>query len=128
MPSRPLSFETQALISLEATPFRMLTSENANGDNIVAELLAVATEWPKRTKLELQRRGRGTPKLRPDLVAIALGRTLWQLREHLAKDGGKDLYLYGERARLLRLVGEAAGGLDEALVEQYEWPNQVERS
>lgn len=122
MPSRPLSFERQVLIGLEASPYRMLAIEHLGEEEIVTELLVEATEWPKRTKREIQRHGPGTPQIRTDLISIALGSTLEQLRKHLAKDGGKDHYLYGERARLLRLAGERAGGVDEALVAQHEWP------
>lgn len=67
--------------------------------------------------------GRGTPKVRTDLISVALGWTLRQLREETAK-WGADHYLYGERARLLRLVGERAGGIDESLVHAHEWPDR----
>lgn len=123
MPSRPLSFEQQALIGLQASPYRLLTIEKADEKTIIAELLDEATEWPKRTKREVQRYGRGTPILRTDLISIALGWTLRQLREETAK-WGADHYLYGERARLLRLVGERAGGVDESLVRDNEWPDR----
>lgn len=122
MPSRPLSFERQALIGLEATPYRLLAIEKADEDTIIAELLSLATEWPKRTKGQVRQRGPGTPTVRADLIAIALGWTLRQLREATANDGA-DLYMYGERARVLRLAGDRAGGVDEALVREYEWPD-----
>ena len=112
----PLSFEVRTLIGLEASPYRMLAIENLSEDQIVDELLAIASEWPKRTKLEVRRYGQGTPKLRADLISIALGKTLKTLREHLVTDGGRDLYFFTERARLLRLAGERAGGVDEDLV------------
>ena len=57
-----------------------------------------------------------------DLISIVLGETLRLGRDQVAKDHGQDYYLYGERARLLRLAGEQAGGVDEALVATHEWP------
>lgn len=53
MPSRPLSFDQQALIGLQASPHRLLTIEKADEEAIIAELLDEATEWPKRTKREV---------------------------------------------------------------------------
>ena len=123
MPSRPLSFDQQALIGLQTSPHRLLTIEKADEEAIIAELLDEATEWPKRTKREVQRYGRVTPTIRTDLISVALGWTLRQLREETAK-WGADHYLYGEGARLLRLVGERAGGIDESLVHAHEWPER----
>lgn len=122
MPSRPLSFEKQALIGLEASPGRML-EEKLDEEAIIAELLDEASEWPKRTKREIQRYGRGTPKLRTDLISIALGRTLRRLREETA-EWGADMHRYSDRARLLRLTGERAGGVDESVVRAHEWPER----
>ncbi len=122
MPSRPLSFDKQALIGLEASPSRLL-AEKADDETIITELLDIARERPKRTKREVQRYGRGTPRLRTDLISIALGWTLRQYREETAQ-WGSDLHLYGERARLLRLTGERAGGIDESLVHEHEWPDR----
>lgn len=121
MPSRRLTFDQQALIALEAMPYRMLTIEKIPEDEIIAELLAAATEWPKRTKTELRRRGPGTPTLRADLISIALGRTLRQGREAVSRDGS-DLYHFTKRARLLRRTADLAGGADEDLVRTHEWP------
>jgi hypothetical protein len=119
VPSRRLTFDQQALISLEASPYRMLAIEKASEDEILAELLTAATQWPKRTKIELRRYGPGTPTLRVDLISIALGRTLRLGREAMSRDGA-DLYYFAERARLLRLTGERAGGIDEELVRAHE--------
>lgn len=123
MPSLPLTFQRQALIGLQASPYRLLAIEKVDEEAIITELLNEATEWPKRTKREVQRYGRGTPTLRTDLISIALGWTLRQLREETAK-WGADHYFYGERARLLRLAGERAGGVDKSLVREHEWPRR----
>lgn len=119
MPSRPLSFEQQALIGLEASPYRLLAIEMANEEAIIADLLSIATQWPKRTHHQLRRYGPGTPILRADLISIALGWTLRQRREAMAGSGA-DLHLYGERARLLQIAGERAGGVDERLVSEAQ--------
>ena len=68
MPRRPLSFEQLALIGLQASPYRLLATERIDEEAIIAELLDEASEWPKRTKREVRRYGRGTPKLRADLM------------------------------------------------------------
>lgn len=122
MPSRRLTFETTALIALEATPYRMLAIERATDDEIVAELLAIASQWPKRTRAELVGRGPGRPTLRTDLICIALGKTLRQRRAAVERDGA-DLYHFADRARLLRVAAERLAGIDEELVRSQEWPD-----
>jgi hypothetical protein len=118
-----LSFEKSALIGLEATPHRMLAFEKSPEGQIIQELLEEASEYPERSKRELAIYGRGKPVLRVDLISIALGRTLRHLREHQESNPGQpDYHLYGERARLLRIAAEKAGGVVEELVAEHEWP------
>lgn len=78
MARAPLSFDQAALIGLEAVPHRLMR-EQASDDQIVTELLSIASQFPKRTTRQLEQRGRGTPTIRRDLIAIAVGR---QLRAH----------------------------------------------
>jgi hypothetical protein len=100
----PLSFDQAALVGLEAVPHRLLR-EQASDDQIVTELLHVASQFPKRTKHQLELRGRGTPTIRRDLIAIAVGRQLRQHRLYVRRYGEPDHERHEEVARMLRRVG-----------------------
>lgn len=119
--ARALSFEQTTLIGLEAVPQRLLRN-HATDEQIVTELLHIASQFPKRSKRQLERHGAGTPVVRLDLIAIAVGQQLRAHRLYIRRHGHPDHYQHDEVARLLRLAGAAAGGLDEALVTAHEWP------
>jgi hypothetical protein len=121
MARAPLSFERAALIGLEAVPQRLLRS-HATDEQIITELLHIASQFPKRSKRQLELHGPGTPTVRLDLIAIAIGRQLRAHRLYVRRHGQPDYYRHDEVARLLRLAGEAGGGLDEGLIRAYEWP------
>lgn len=121
MSRRSLTFDELALISLGASPSRLLGIEGKTVEEAIQELLQDVTQYPKRTKHQVNRYGPGQPTIRKDLVAIALGDARRHKREAEGTTWGvKDGTLTA--IRVLEAMGEHLGGLDEELIAAHEWP------